>query len=188
MLEQPSLLLRRWIHSVDVVWPKTRVQSAGWVRVIVDPTSERQHGFAAWDTGLFAACFGWLGRKKIQVFESEDESLLMTLLRPWGPLRAWEVLDAEERCVGRLFRDVVYDGYGTRLAAMTPTADGTETALLADAGVVLATWQDIPGHGCYFRFGESVDKNPFVRMVVLAGVLALPPWPGDMVPAANPAV
>src|SRR5438093_9380890 len=116
MLEQPSLLLRPWVHTLEVVWPKTMVQGSGWMRLIVEPATDRSLGFAGWDTAGFTAWLGWLGRKKIQVFESEDESLLMTLFRPWGILRTWEVLDAEECRVGHLFRDTVYDGHGPRLA------------------------------------------------------------------------
>jgi hypothetical protein len=188
MLEQPSLLLRPWVHSLEVVWPKNKVQGAGWLRIIADPATDRPLGFAAWETAGLSAWLAWLGRKKIQVFESEDESLLMTLYRPWGLMRMWEVLDAEERRVGRLFRDAIFDGYGSRLATMSVTADGSEMVLRATTGTVLGTWQDIPGQGCFFRFGEALDGNPFVRMVTLAGVLALPPWPGDLVLAARPAV
>jgi hypothetical protein len=188
MLEQPSLLLRPWLHTVEVVWPRTTVRAAGWMRAIVDPTTERALGFAAWDMPRLAAWLAWLGRKRIQVFETEDESLVMTLCRPWGLARMWEVMDAEGHRVGHVFQDAVYDSYGALLATMSSTSDGSETVLLGEAGRVLGTWQDIPGQGCYFRFGESAENNPFARMVALAGVLTLPPWPGDLALAARPAV
>jgi hypothetical protein len=41
--------------------------------------------------------------------------------------------------------------------------------------------------GCYVRFSQEVAHNPFVRMAALAGVLALPPWPGDLALAVKPA-
>jgi len=188
MLEQPSLLLRPWAYTLEVAWPKKMVQGAAWVRAIVDPTTDAALGFAGWDSSTMAALLGWLGRKKIQVFESEDESLLMTLYRPPGFSRMWEVADAEERRVGHLYRDAIYDGYGTRLATMSSAADGSETVLRGDAGAVLGAWQEIPGQGRYFRFGDAVHDNPFARMVTLAGVLALPPWPGDLAVAARMAV
>ncbi len=188
MLEQPSLLLRPWIHSFELAWPKSKVQGAGWMRTIVEPTTECSVGFAGWDTTGLSALLAWLGRRKIQVFETEDESLLMTLRRPCGVLRMWEVEDAEERRVGHVFRETIYDAYGSRLATMTTPTDGSETMLLGEAGVLLGSWQDIPGQGRYLRFGEACENNPFIRMVALAGVLAQPPWPGDICLAAKPAV
>jgi hypothetical protein len=187
MLEQPSLMLRPWIHSFEVAWPKAMVQGAAWVRHVVCPATDRPLGFAAWDTAGLPGLLAWLGRKRIQVFESEDESLLMTLYRPWGFLRTWDIFDAEERRVGHLVRDVLYDGYGARMATMSSANDGSDSAWRDEEGVVLATWQDIPGQGRYFRFNEA-DANPFLRMAALAGVLALPPWPGDVSLAARPAV
>jgi hypothetical protein len=188
MLELSSLLLRPWIHSFEAAWPKATVRGGCWMRAIVEPVTDLSLGFAVWDAAGLSGFFSWLGRKKVQVFESEDESLLMTLYRPWGLSRKWEVVDAEERRIGRLFRDVVLDGMGELLATMSAYGDGLEMALRDPEGAILATWRDIPGQGRYFRFGEAVADNPFLRMAVLAGVLALPPWPGEVVLLAKPAV
>jgi hypothetical protein len=129
-----------------------------------------------------------LGRKKVEVFESEDESLLMTLYRPWGLGRKWDVVDAEGRRVAQLCRDVVFDGLGERLATMSAGADSSEMALRDCEGEILASWRDAEGQSRYFRFGKGVADNPFWRMAALAGVLALPPWPGDVLLLAKPAV
>ena len=188
MLEHPSLFLRPWIHSFDKLRPANKVRGIGWVRAIVDPATDRALGFAGWDSGGLPGLLSWLGRKKILVFESEDASLLMTLYRPWGLFRMWEVLDAEEQRVGHLFQESVFDAYGARIATMGQAADGSETVLQAPSGNILGTWQNIPGQGCFFHFGENLDTNPFLRMVTLAGVLALPPWPGDVALVAKPAV
>jgi hypothetical protein len=188
MLEQPSLLLRPWIHSFEIAWPKTHVQGSGWVRAIVNPTTERDLGFAAWGSGGMPGWLAWLGRKRIQVFEGEDASLLLALYRTWGLVRLWDVFDAEERRVGHVERDAVYDNFGARLATMCVAVDDSESVLRGEDGLVLATWQQIPGQGCYFRFGDVAANSPFIRMAALAGVLALPPWPGDVLLAARPAV
>ena len=186
MLEQPTLLLLPWIHALDVTRSSVH-QGPRWVRSIVAPATNHPLGFAAWGAGTFAGWLAWLGRKTIQVFESEDESLLLTLYRFWGLSRTWEVLDAEERRVGRVIGDVICDGLGARLATMGVSTDGSESVLRGEEGTVLASWQGLPGQGCYFRFGEAAADNPFLRMTALAGVLALPPWPGDLSLAAKPA-
>ena len=188
MLEQPSLLLRPWLHSFETAGPQTMTRSAGWLRIIVNPATNQSLGFAAWDTTGIAGLLAWLGRKRIQVYETEDESLLLTLCRPWGWARTWEVRDAEERRVAHVFRDSVYDGYGARLATISMSSDGSEAALRGAEGIVLGTWQDLPGQGCYVRFGKGLENHPFVRMAVLAVVLAQPPWPGDLLPVIRPAV
>src|SRR5690242_1111983 len=108
MLEQPSLLLLPWIHSLDGARPGA-LPRPRWVRSIMDPATNHSLGFAAWSAGAFSGWLGWLGRKTIRVFESDDESLLLTLQRSWGLSRAWEVLDAESCRVGHVVHDVVYD-------------------------------------------------------------------------------
>jgi hypothetical protein len=188
MLEQASLLLRPWIHSFEATWPRNPVAGFGWVRAIVNPSTDRALGFAAWDGGGFFGWLAWLGRKRIRVFESDDQSLLMILYRSWGLARRWEVVDAEERRVGHLYREAIYDGFGVKLATVCVTTDGSDSVLRGEEGIILASWQDIPGQGCYFRFGETTADNPFLRMASLAGALALPPWPGDLILAAKPAL
>ena len=188
MLEQPSLLLRPWLHAFDEAWPKAMGAGGGWLRVLVCPATEKRLGIAAWETTGPSGWRTWLSRKRIQVFESDDESLLMTLYRPWGLARTWDVRDAEDRRVAQLLRHGVYDGSGVPLARMALSSDGSEASLRGADGAALATWQDMPGNGRYFRFGDGFDNNPFVRMSVLAFVLALPPWPGDVSLAIKPAV
>ena len=188
MLEQSSFFLKPWLHAATTDWPETAPQKAGWSRTIMHPTTLQPLGCAAWDDAGISRLFHYLGRRRIHVFESEDQSLLMTLCKPWGFSTTWEVLDAEQRLVGRLYRDTVYDGYGAILARMTQDSDGAAWQWHGADGAVLATWRDLPGQGCYFRFEAALDPNPFVRMATLAGVLALPPWPGDVSPIARPAV
>src|SRR5947209_8598565 len=125
MLEEPSLLLHPWIHSFEAAWPKKMVAGAAWVRTIANPTTGACLGFAAWGNAGISGWLGWLGRKKIQVFESEDESLLMTLCRPWSLAPAWTVFDAEQRRVGHLTRAAVYDGFGVHLGSVSTAEDGS---------------------------------------------------------------
>jgi hypothetical protein len=188
MLEQPSLLLRPWIHGLEGSWPRSQLHGLGWVRAIVNPASESLLGFAAWNASMFPGWLGWLGRKRIAVFEGEDQSLLMTLYRAWHSPRTWDLFDADERRVARLAREAIYDSLGSKLAALCLSVDGSDSLLRGEDGSVLASWQDSAGHGCYFRFGETGFTSPFTRMAALAGVLALPPWPGDVALAARPAV
>lgn len=190
MLEQPTLLLCPWFAadsgagSDSAIDGDTGRKRAEWTRRIIEPALERRLGFARWDDSGLA---GWLGRRLIQLFETDDASLVMTLERPWGMFRMWHVRDAEERQVGYAFRDVLFDGGGARLASLAPAGDG-ETALQTRGGQTLATWQHAPGGGILFRFAAHLDDNPFLRMVSLAAVLAQPPYPGDVVLAAGAAM
>jgi hypothetical protein len=183
MLEQSGLLLKPWLYTEA---PKAQRSREAWARAIIHPTTMQTLGYAAWDDAGIAKILYCFGRRRIHVFESEDESLLMTLARPWAVSRAWDVLDAEERLVGRLFRDVLCDGYGNVLATMA--RDGLDWQWRGEQGVVLGAWHDLPGQGCYFHFEAALEQNPFLRMTLLAGVLALPPWPGDISVIARPAV
>jgi hypothetical protein len=156
MLEQPQLLLGPWTP-----------QGKGRRRAIQAP-----------DTGQFLGCvraplpswLSWLGRQFQEVLETEDDSLLMTLWRPWGLARTWEVLDAEERRVGILFRNVLLDSYGRRLALAHHQNDrhgrfcdvqGNELAAFArqESGVLLT-------------FHPNLEGNPFTRMIMLGAILS----------------
>jgi hypothetical protein len=183
MLEQPSLLLRPWIYQVEDA--PAVIAGAGWARRVVHPASEKSLGVALW--GIPTSLLAWLGHRRIQVFESVDESQLMSLTRPWGLSRGWDVRDAEDRRVGIVAPAAIHDSSGARLATLCVAAEGSgDSAWRADDDRILASWHSMPGQGCFFHFGETVAANPFIRMILLAGALALPPWPGDVAPAIAP--
>src|SRR3989442_1497365 len=110
MLEQRSLLLTA---------PSADGENAS-TRNIVEPDSARFLGQAAYaERGR--SWFGWLRGETIKVYETEDASLLMTVSRPWVFSRTWEVRDAEDRRVGIVYANRLWDGQGERLFAVDET-------------------------------------------------------------------
>src|SRR5205085_12447190 len=150
MLEQPSLLLRPWIYQVDDAH-HPELAGAGWMRRIVHAGTEKSLGVALWDIphGLLA----WLGQRRIHVYESVDESQLMTLMRPWSLSRGWDVRDADEGRIGTVAPMALHDSSGARLATLCVAGEGTgDSAWRGEDERILASWHSMPGHGCYFQF------------------------------------
>jgi len=176
MLEQPSLLLLPWKRG-ETARPKTVIPHPGWERTIVNPTTNLPIGFATWENVDFQGLLAWMGRKRIRVFETEDESLLMTLHRPWSLFQTWNVFDAEECRVGHWSWKTLRDGFGVRLATLALSGEGLEFNIQGEDGNFWAAWKDILGLGRHFRFSEAVHHKPFIRMAALAGALTFPPWP-----------
>ncbi len=159
MLELPSLFIKPWLYVDAADWPEAMGPGAGWLRMIANPAGDCILGFAAWDDLAPFSWLAWLGRKKIHVFETEDESLLLTVVRPWGLAAGWEILDAEQQRVGRLFPDSIFDGTGARLASVGMNTDGKEFMLRGDDGKVLGSWLDVPGQGSYFHFAPGWTRT-----------------------------
>ncbi len=117
----------------------------------------------------------WLGcgPHRLDVCETEDAALLLSIEHGWFGFGHWQVLDAE-RCrvgavVGRHLLDeqggcfatlwhegaaasAIRDRHGKTLARLEPAADGTET----------------------LRFADDLATNPFLRMVLLAACILSP--------------
>jgi hypothetical protein len=156
MLEQPELLLGPWLRQGRIRRRAIRAPATGQLLGSV------RAPLASW--------LSWLGRQSQEVLETEDDSLLMTLWRPWGLARTWEVLDAEGRRVGILYRNVLLDGSGRRVAVAQHHSDqrgrfcdmhGGEigTFALQDSGVLLT-------------FSPRLEGNPFTRMILLGAILS----------------
>lgn len=176
MLEQPCLLLRPWLPVDQVSWPLPPSVCSNRIRMVLDPTNDQPLGCALWHGPAGGGWLAGLTGKKIQVFESEDISLLLALRRSWGLFRTWQVRDAEDNHLGQISPGNLRDSLGGPLASLQGRQGG-EYSWVSPAGFELGTWHELPGHDLVFRFGEATDKNPFLRMVTLAGLLVLPPWP-----------
>jgi len=164
MLEQPALLLGPWCPADDPAQPPARK------RVISVPATGDLLGFAT-STEAGFSWWSWLRRQAIRVFETEDASLLMTLSRSWGLSRAWAVRDADERSVGFVYRSVLMDMDGRRLA-VARGADGNERGAFVGAnGRELGTFENRTGHGVLLAFGDALEGSPFARMILLGAVL-----------------
>lgn len=158
MLEQRSLLVRA--GNTDAVHSSTRT--------ILEPDSARFLGQAAYYKRP-EGWLGWLRGETIKVYETEDASLLMTVSRPWVFSRTWEVRDAEDRRVGIIYRNRLWDARGERLFAVEATS--ASLRFRNTAGREAASAQLREGNDWLLTFHEVSEGNPFARMAILAKAL-----------------
>jgi len=176
MLEEPALLVQPWLPAQQLRWP-AQTASAAWARLLINANTDARVGCALWHGSTRRGWLAPVASRKIEVFESEDLSLLVTLWRPWGIFRSWQIHDAEENQLGQIAGTTLRDGNGARLASLRQSADSRERSWISMAGLELGSWHVVARDDLIFRFGEVTERNPFLRMVVLAGLLALPPHP-----------
>jgi hypothetical protein len=163
MLEEAELLICPWAAEAGPSHVTIRK------RLIRLPATGQFLGFARAAAPL--AWRSWLTRKTIEVFETEDASLLMTIYRPWGLRRSCEVHDAEERRVGFIYRNGLWEDCGARLADVQKlTADGGR--FISPAGAELADFEPAHPDGIRLAFHAALDRKPFARMTVLAAALS----------------
>lgn len=158
MVEHPALLLRCWRRSGA---------SGALRREVADPESGRLLGFVHRPNRPFA----WLTRQADEIHESEDDSLLATLWRPWFVIRSWEIYDAENKRRGIVYGPSVLDGAGHRLARLEPAPDRRSGRFVDADGKELATLER-RGEEALLGFTGAMD--PFTRMALLAAALSLP--------------
>lgn len=136
--------------------------------LIHEAGSRRFLGLARLRVQSVSVWFGSWRRPTLEVYETEDESLLFMLARGWG--QGWLVSDAEGQRVGSLRGSTVRDGTGQRIATLTASgANGTDT-WQTDDGQELAT-ATTDGPGVVLRFAPQLEGQPFLKMLLLATVL-----------------
>jgi hypothetical protein len=167
MLEHPSLLLLPWAATP----PLQRAAAPVPRRCILDPDTGQTLGFAVKRSARLPWGFRWLARHAMEVHETEDEPLLFTLYGPWFTVRAWEVFDADEHLVGSLRGNTVRDRFGRTLAAVLPIPNGS-FLFQAPEGFELGSLRP-ESTGNRMAFTEELIGEPFARMLLLAGALAL---------------
>jgi hypothetical protein len=199
MLEQEQLLLRPWVPL-----PGSFRQDGGgtrpepvetWRRAVLDPATREELGHGRWHLAGVAGWLIWLARPVLQVFETEDASLLLTARRGWGPLSRWRVEDADGKPVGAFGHDGVTlrapgstapldmkarrlpatwiaDPSGCSFVRLEAATDETRERFVTNEGNELATLHRSP-EGDLLRFAPAADPNPFVRMLLLAAVMPL---------------
>jgi hypothetical protein len=110
-------------------------------------------------------------RSVLEVFETEDESLLCTLACPWLVVRGWEVSDADEHLVGTVRGCLILDRIHHLLASVDRT-EGSGHRFLSPDGYELG-WLN-PGAGDdQLDFAEHLAGDPFAKMMLLAAALTL---------------
>ena len=167
MLEHSTLLLHEWTRS-----PTPDGQT--WVRPIAD-SAGRRLGFVRHQKLAAMSWLFWLRKIRLDVFETDDASHVMTLTRSWTLFPIWELHDAEDRHVGSVYPKSLVTCDGDVLGYLELHAS-EQGRILDPAGHALARVGKRGGVQELNFAGDSV--NPFLRMLVLSAVLALDANPG----------
>jgi hypothetical protein len=119
----------------------------------------------------------WLTPQTLEVLETEDASLVLTLRHGWFGFGRWRVTDAEERTLGSILTPHVLDAEGQRFATVVQAATPGKWQLLR--GADLCAEMTIAADGSLrLEFASALEENPFLRMMLLGAALvrqALPP-------------
>jgi hypothetical protein len=158
MLERPGLLLDPW-----------EAEGGTARRAVRDAATGEALGFVA-RSAPAPRWLRWLKGDVLEVYETEDASLLCTLRGPSFGRRAWEVCDSEGRRVATVLPAVLLDAEGRPQARRQGRADGG-AAYRNAAGLELATLAPA-GRGLVLTFAAAVEGNPFARMALLGAALA----------------
>jgi hypothetical protein len=128
-------------------------------------------GFAVWRQAAPLPWWRRAWRSVLEVHENEDESLLFTVRRCWTLLPRREVREADGWRVGTLLGPLVDDERGRRLAVRSLEADRRTSTFRSRRGAALA-WIAPEGEALRLTFGELVEGEPFVKMLLLAALLS----------------
>ena len=169
MLEHSELRLLPWTWSrLDSASPLS-----GWLRVVEAAGSAEELGSVRLVRGST-----WLGcgPRRLEVCETEDAALLMTLEHGWFGFGNWQVLDAERRRVGALVGAHVLEDQGSRFATVWHDGE-TRLTVRRTNGAVCAHIESRSDGTTLVRFPEDVPANPFLRMVLLGTCILQSPAP-----------
>jgi hypothetical protein len=158
MLEQSSLLIGPWGAAATAA-----------VRTVFGPGGETM-GFVRQGPRRGPQWLPWLERRRLEIFETPDASLVFALRRGWGWPAGWHVLDADDRHIGTLRGRFVLDGFGHFLGAIEPPDPEGRGRFLAAQGRELGHYARIP-EGTQLTFASGSEGNPFARMLLLGAVL-----------------
>ncbi|HEV3204428.1 MAG TPA: hypothetical protein VGY77_08600 [Gemmataceae bacterium] len=183
MLEAQSLWLAPWSREGNpdgLRW--FGFQEHHDRKPIRDLTTEVYLGFARRKRVVISSWIPWPAWPVIEVFETEDASLLFTTYcRSW--FRTWEVVDAENHLVGCL-RPGPGSSHATKklpgirindssiqsIAWMERPAAPSTGRILGPAGKELGFLAP-SDQGTELRFAASLQGDPFAKMLILAACL-----------------
>jgi hypothetical protein len=169
MLEEADFLVHAWSrHAVS------NGESA-WIRNITN-SSSKQLGFVRFDGDPERSWWSWLRQVRLDIFETEDASHLLTILKNWGVLGSWIVQDAEGNHVGNLYSSTIITSEPLKIARIDIDANGNGAIRDMATQPIARVVQRADGVQ-EIAFTSEMSSNPFVRMLVLASVLTIAPTP-----------
>jgi hypothetical protein len=169
MLEHSSLL----VHG----WTRTTLADAAeaWIRPITD-SAARPLGFVRYQKLPALSWFFWLRKVRLDVFETEDASHLMSLTRSWTMLHIWDLHDADERYIGSVYPKTLVASAGESLGFLD-LQSGEQGRILNPSGHALVRFCKKNGASLEVAFAPDPVANPFLRMMMLGCLLTLDPRP-----------
>jgi hypothetical protein len=164
MLEQGLLRLLpwRWSQPGEVAG----LNEAAWTRKIAG-AEDRDLGFVQWVRGPFWAS---LGPERLEVRETEDAALLMSLEHGWLALGQWKVMDAEPAQVGTMVGAHLLDEHRFRFATFWHEKEGGRS-ICSPGGQKYAHIERTADGIDLLRFDDQMAANPFLRMVLLGATI-----------------
>jgi|SRR5215831_1731752 len=156
MLEKPALTIR----SVSAEWR------------IYEPDTGHLLGLArrCRTPGPFG--IGWLGKSTLNVFEAEDEPLILIVRRTWAISPKWEICDADEHRIALVRRGSISDPSGDDWASIDSIG---HEILIQSSGRELARVRKAADNVC-LAFSPEIQSNPLTKMSVLGAVLVIIDW------------
>lgn len=119
----------------------------------------------------------WLGcgPRRLDICETEDAALLMSIEHGWFGFGRWQVLDAERCRVGSVMGDHLLDEQGGRFATISQESVGA-SVIRKREGTVLARLETALDGAQTMRFADDLQANPFLRMMLLAACVLRSEW------------
>ena len=162
MLEHSSLLVHDWFCEAPTC-----------TRSITDMAGQPL-GYVRLEAVEDATWFSWLRKVRLDVYETEDASHLMSLTRSWVALRAWDVYDAEDRHVGSIHPKTLMTAERVRVGLLD-LESGDQGRINDPSGQTLAEYRKKSGDALEVTLTGPPD--PFLRMLILGSILTLDPAP-----------
>jgi hypothetical protein len=161
MLEHPTIFLQQW----------TRASFASpWQRRVTDMTA-KPLGFVRCILPTKGAWFSWLRRTRLEVYETEDASHLLTLARAWSLGPTWITYDADAVFIGSVHPHKIIASDGNLLGNHERTPTGGRS--VAPTGIEWMRYQRADDATVEIHFMKHAMANPFLRMLLLSSVLML---------------
>lgn len=171
MLEHDQLRLAAW-SWIDGDAPAT-LPAACWGRRV----DAADGALLGWICATRGGSWWGLGPRLLEVVETEDAALVMTIARGWFGLGPWLVHDAEGYRVGSVLGPHLLDAWGFR-GAVVVCESPTHRVIRGLPGQPLASWTVAADGALGLRFLAEGAVDPFQRMVLLAAAVvseSLPP-------------
>jgi hypothetical protein len=175
MLERQGLILAPWQERAEPDMDKAPGRRGPALprthsRPILDRDTRQLLGVVRVKRARVWSFFRWLIRQTWEVLETDDESLLISLLGPWGLFRQWEIIDAEDRLVCTISSGQIIDSAGHLRARRASFTEPLRQGFVTIGNEELAWCRRVQG-GIELVFLPVIQDDPYIKMSLLAAAL-----------------